>query len=114
MQLIKQLNYISPAGREIPVTLADSFKSRFFGLMGRREGIYGLLLSPCNSIHTCFMRYSLDAVFLDRDNKVIAIKRCLKPFSVVSPVQGAKKVLEFPSSLQALAFLSQGAIIKLN
>lgn len=33
----------------------------------------GLLLAPCNSIHTCFMGYAIDVVFLDRDARVLRI-----------------------------------------
>ena len=76
--------------------------------MFREEGEYGMLLSPCNSIHTFFMRYNLDAVFLDSDNRIISIKRFIKPYSIVPSVRDAKKVLEFPSSLHASAFLNIG------
>lgn len=81
--------------------------------MGRKEGVYGLLLSPCNSIHTWFMRYPLDALYLDEHNEVVALKRFIKPFSVTLPVRSAVKVLEFPSSQHTTAFLTKGKTINL-
>ncbi len=102
------LHYLTQTGAAIPVSTAKTFNSRFRGLMCKKEGAYGLLLSPCNSIHTLFMRYNLDAIFLDNDNKIIAIKRFIKPFSLVPPSRKARKVLEFPSSLHASAFLNIG------
>lgn len=108
------LHFITSIGKDIPVYIADTFKKRFLGLMGKKEGVYGLLLLKCNSIHTMFMRYELDALFLDENDNILAIKRCIKPFSIVPPVRGAVKVLEFPSSLQSLAFLSVGTQIKFH
>lgn len=103
-----KLHYLIQTGKAIPVNIAKTFGSRFWGLMGKKEGEYGLLLYPCSSIHTFFMCYNLDAIFLDRDNKIVSIKRFIKPFSVVPTVRNARKVLEFPSSLHASAFLNIG------
>ena len=103
-----KLHYLTQTGKAIPVNIAKTFGSRFWGLMCKKEGEYGLLLYPCNSIHTFFMRYNLDVVFLDRDNIIVSIKRFIKPFSVIPSVRKAEKVLEFPSSLHASAFLNIG------
>ena len=56
--------------------IADTFLKRFLGLMGRKkipEG-QGLLILPCNSIHMMFMRFSIDAVYID-ENFVVKIAR---------------------------------------
>ena len=111
MHCKKVLNYKAASGREIPLNVADSFKSRFLGLMGQKESNHGLLLHPCNSIHTCFMRYPLDLIFLNAENQVAAIKRVVKPFAFVMPIKSAVKVLEFPSSLHASAFVNIGDTI---
>ena len=62
--------------------LADSFLQRFKGLMfsEKMEGCDALVLKPCVSIHTFFMKYSIDVIFLDKGLKVIKIKRNLKPW----------------------------------
>lgn len=40
----------------------------------------GLLLKSSSSIHTCFMRFAIDAVFLDEDMRVVAIREGLRPW----------------------------------
>lgn len=65
---------------------AFSFWPRFKGLLGRRflaEG-EGLLLHPCDSIHCLGMRFTIDAVFLDRDFRVLAIRESMRPGAVAS------------------------------
>jgi len=65
--------------------IADTFWKRSIGLMGRpslKAGL-GLLLRPCNSIHTCFMRFSIDVIFLDVQNRVVRIRSNVKPWRMV-------------------------------
>ncbi len=78
--------------------VADGFWTRFLGLMGRSsmEQDEALWIYPCNSIHTCFMRFSIDAVFLDRDFRVVSVCENIKPFRFIWPQTSAKSVLEFP------------------
>lgn len=79
------------------VQVASHFASRFFGLMGKKtlSKENSLLLTSCNSIHTCFMRFTIDVVFVDKDMKVIAIKEKIKPWRFTWPVVGAKSAIEF-------------------
>lgn len=64
------------------VRQADSFWARFRGLMMTQELAdgEGLLISPCNSIHMMFMRFPIDAIFLDSGNCVRAIYEKLRPW----------------------------------
>jgi uncharacterized protein len=78
------------------VDIADSFSSRAIGLMfskdiGDREG---LMIDPTNSIHTFFMNYPLDIIFLSRTNNVVKIIKDLKPWRLTRPYFSAVKVLE--------------------
>jgi uncharacterized protein len=68
---------------------------RMRGLLGRRTLPHGegILLRPAASIHTFFMRFSIDAVFLDRGNVVVAIEPDLGPWRVAS-CRGAHAVVE--------------------
>ena len=68
---------------------------RMRGLLGRRElpRGEGILLSPAGSIHTFFMRFPIDAVFLDRAGVVVGVERRLAPWRTASR-RGAKAVLE--------------------
>lgn len=64
------------------VSVARGVWSRFWGLMGRRalpEG-HALLLAPCGSVHTFFMRFPIDVVFLDRDSRVKKIVESMRPW----------------------------------
>lgn len=77
------------------VEIADTFLTRLKGLMFIKEAPpKGLFLKKCNSIHTFFMKFNIDVVFLDKDNKVIKIIRGLKPGKIVSPVKGVSSVVE--------------------
>jgi len=64
------------------LTIADKFWSRFVGLQFRRAlgTDAGLLLVPCNSVHTCFVRFAVDVVFVDRNGSVLAVRRNLRPW----------------------------------
>jgi hypothetical protein len=75
--------------------VADSPWSRMRGLLGRSElprgeGIY---LRPAGSIHTFFMRFPIDVVFVDGDGVVVGVERALKPWRTAWR-KGAKAVLE--------------------
>jgi len=76
--------------------LANNPISRMIGLMFKKEmkNYDGLLIRPCNSIHTFFMRFSIDAVFLNKDFKVIRIYRDLKPWRMTTIIWKANQVLE--------------------
>jgi uncharacterized protein len=78
--------------------VADSPVSRLRGLLGRSElrPGEGLLLRPASAIHTCFMRFPIDAVFLDRDGRVVGISGDVRPWRAAGS-RGAKAVLELPA-----------------
>lgn len=75
---------------------ADTFLSRFRGLMGvsyLAENT-GLWITPCNSVHCFFMRFPIDVIFLDKENQVVHIQKKMKPGSVSPIVRKAKSVIE--------------------
>lgn len=78
--------------------IAKTFLTRFKGLMGMKdlERGSGLIIAPCNSIHMFFMKFPIDAVFLDKNNKVVYMVDNLKPWRVSKIVSGARSVLELP------------------
>jgi uncharacterized protein len=75
--------------------VADSFLTRLRGLLGRRElpRDEGLLINPCSSIHTWFMRFPIDVVFLDRDLGVVRVAPNVRPWRLRWG-KGARQVLE--------------------
>jgi len=77
------------------VTVADSTGRRLRGLLGKRDlpSGHGVLLRPAWSIHTAFMRFPIDVVFLDQDQIVIKIVPSLPAFKTAS-CRGAREVVE--------------------
>jgi uncharacterized membrane protein (UPF0127 family) len=75
--------------------VADRPLSRLRGLLGRRglEPDSGLLIEPCNSIHTLFMRFPIDAVFLDAELRVLRVRARMRPWRAAG-ARGARAVLE--------------------
>jgi len=80
------------------VVVADRAHRRMRGLLGRkylRQG-EGMVLRPGWSIHTAFMRFPIDAVFLDADQVVIKVEHEIGPWRTVS-CRGAREVVELPA-----------------
>jgi uncharacterized protein len=89
--------------------LADTFWSRLRGLQLRAslEPGHGLLLRPGGSIHMFFMRFPIDAVFLDADLRVMEVRENLRPWRTAA-CRGAKAVLELPTGAAAQAGVVPG------
>jgi uncharacterized protein len=92
--------------------VADSPVSRMRGLLGRSElrPGEGLLLRPASAIHTWFMRFPIDAVFLDRDWRVVGISDDVRPWRARSR-RGAKAVLELPAGESTRRGLAVGDLL---
>ncbi len=95
---MKKKYYLEGHGENIFLTIemADTFFSRFCGLMGRKSlpGGNGLMLAPCSSVHMCFMRFSIDVIYLDRNLRIMKIVRNLWPWIGLSMCFGAWGVVE--------------------
>lgn len=97
------------------VESANTFFSRLCGLMFRRSypAQKVLLLDPCPQIHTCFMRFEIDVIFLDKANRVLAVVSCMKPWRISRFYKGARRVLEFcGGSLQNRVRVGEEIIFK--
>jgi uncharacterized membrane protein (UPF0127 family) len=70
---------------------ADTALTRMKGLLGRRELTpeEGILLRPASSVHTAFMRFPIDLVFIDRDNRIVKIVPTLAPWRAASARKAA-------------------------
>ncbi len=61
----------------------------------------GLLLQPCTGIHTWFMRYPIDVIFLDKHGVVIKVVENLRPFRIAGPLLRARSIIEMaPGTLR--------------
>ncbi|GDX82303.1 hypothetical protein LBMAG42_41140 [Deltaproteobacteria bacterium] len=74
--------------------VAKTFLSRGVGLLGAKNAGGGLFIEPCSSVHTMFMRFAIDVIFLDPGDAVLAVYAPLAPWRATAWVRGAKRVLE--------------------
>jgi uncharacterized membrane protein (UPF0127 family) len=84
-------------------SIARSFWARFKGLQlkGDLPGGSGLLITPCNSIHMFFMRFPIDAIFIDKDQVILYIEEGIKPWRISRVVKKSREVLELPAGTSA-------------
>ena len=90
--------------------VADNMWTRFLGLMGRPsipEG-YGLWIEPCADIHSCFMRFLFDAVFVDKDGIVLHLVESMPAWRCSKWVKGGRAVLELPAGTIAKTDIQLG------
>lgn len=86
----------------VHLEVARGFLARGWGLLGR-SGLpdgHGLLLAPCDSIHTFWMRFPIDVVLLDRGTgtaRCLAVARALRPWRLGPLLAGVRAVLELPA-----------------
>ena len=95
---------------------ATTFWQRFIGLMGQKDlpADSGLWISNCTSIHTCFMNFSIDCVFLDQQLKIKSLKENIKPWRMTAPVFGASSVVEVPAGFIRSAGLNVGEVLNVS
>ncbi len=88
---------------------AESPFQRMRGLLGRSSLApdEGILLRPAGSVHTAFMRFAIDVVFVDREGEVLRIAEALPPWRTAS-ARGAKAVVELAAGAAAAAGLTAG------
>jgi uncharacterized protein len=94
--------------------VADRLLPRMRGLLGRRglASGEGLMLKPAPSVHTFFMRFPIDAVFLDRDGSVLKVRSHLRPWRVAG-ARGAHATLELAAGEAARRGIDQGVRLEL-
>ncbi|MDD2927398.1 MAG: DUF192 domain-containing protein [Candidatus Omnitrophica bacterium] len=90
--------------------IADTFFKRIRGLLGRNSLNQGqaLVLNPCNSVHTYFMRFPIDILFVDENNQVLQIIADLAPFRFSPLFFKSRLVIELPAGTIRSTATSQG------
>jgi uncharacterized membrane protein (UPF0127 family) len=81
------------------VHIASTSKTRMVGLLGK-QGIdagEGLWIKPSSGVHTIGMKFTIDVVGLDKNNKVIKLWKELVPWRLTSVHWTMKSVLELPA-----------------
>src|SRR6056297_1278653 len=79
--------------------VADSTWSRFRGWMfkGKTLPNSAILIRPCRSIHTMWMRMTIDVIFLSKENTIIGSRKALRPWRILIAPKGTAGVLETPA-----------------
>ena len=93
--------------------LANTLWTRLKGLLGTsslEEG-HGLVLDPCNSIHTWFMAYDIDVLFLDKDGAVVQVFESFAPWKMTRIYAKSKRVVELPGGALAGTGTAIGDVI---
>jgi uncharacterized membrane protein (UPF0127 family) len=95
--------------------VADSGPKRNKGLLGRNglEPGGGLWIVPCESVHTFFMRFPIDLVYLDRSKRVCKVRRAVGPWRV-SVCLTAHSILELPAGVVVSSQTQKGDILELS
>ena len=97
--MIKILNITRQTCLARRVERADNYFKRLKGLMFRASlpPEHGLWIVPCADIHSCFMRFPFDAVFVDKHLNVLHRVESMKPWRISKIVKGGHAVLELPA-----------------
>lgn len=100
----------------VDVRMADNVFKRFCGLMGKPglPPFHGLWIVPCNDIHSCFMRFEFDAIFVDKENRVLHLVERMKPWRVSKFVKGGRAVLELPAGTIEASRTQIGDILEIR
>jgi len=112
MRIINQTRSVTLAE---DAALADTFPKRIQGLLGRKELKTGqaLIIWPCNSIHTYFMRFPIDVLFVNKDNQVVSVIPSLKPYRLSPIYLKSCFVVELPSGSIKSTLTSPGDQLRL-
>ncbi|MBZ5532838.1 MAG: DUF192 domain-containing protein [Acidobacteriia bacterium] len=81
--------------------VADTHFQRLLGLMGTAGSTFhsglGLWIRPCHGVHTMFMRFPIDVLYLDRESRVIRVEDNVRPWRVAPVIIESATVLELPA-----------------
>lgn len=80
-------------GEPVELEIATSYGTRRRGLLGRTGLDGALLITPCNSVHTFRMRFTIDVAYLDKELRVVHV-HTVKPGRMPLPRLRARHVLE--------------------
>ncbi len=98
------------------IQIADTFFSRFKGLMFRKSipDDYALHIKPCNQIHMLNMRFAIDVVYLSREGRVVKVDENVQPNKICKTVKEAKSVIEMNGFAAAKFGITEGDILEIQ
>ncbi len=98
------------------VEVANTTPKRIKGLLGR-DGLdkgQALVIIPCSSIHTFFMKFSIDVLFVNNKGKAVAIAHSLPPNRLFGSYLKGKYVVELSPGTLFSSRTEEGDIIQLS
>jgi uncharacterized membrane protein (UPF0127 family) len=98
------------------VEVADNFWTRFRGLMlrGGLEPDGGLVIEPCSSIHTMWMRFPIDVLYMDKEHRVVRADAAMPPWRIGPLRPGSHYVIELPAGTIAASGTQPGDTLRLE
>jgi uncharacterized membrane protein (UPF0127 family) len=102
----------TPLARRIETAFDSAARNR--GLLGRTHLDSGsaLIIAPCWSVHTFFMRFTIDVIFAGRDGQVISVRSRLRPWRLAAG-WGAYATIELPEGTVAHTEVRPGDVLSL-
>jgi uncharacterized membrane protein (UPF0127 family) len=112
---MKLINITNGAVLADVIQVASDFKTRLKGLIGRKSLKAGeaLIIQPCSSVHTCFMSFPIDVIFLNSELYILRAINNLQPYRFSPIVAGSRMVVELPAGRLAAAQTGLGHQLKL-
>lgn len=86
------------------VFIAGTPFKRIKGLLGKKIFLpnQAIILEPCNSVHTFFMHFAIDILFVDKDYKVVKVLSGLAPNRITPIYWHSSRVIELPAGRLSL------------
>jgi len=96
--------------------VADNLWQRVKGLLGKKElaAGCGLVLKPCNAIHSYFMSFSIDVLFLNKAGRVVKALPDFKPFRLTPLYFNTCIAVELPAGVIKASGTSEGDVLSLE
>lgn len=94
--------------------IANSFLSRFCGLLGKKglSREEGLLITRCHQVHMFFMVFPIDVIFCSRDNRVVHLEKHLQPWRISPSIAEAEYVIEIQAGLADELKIALGDVLE--
>ena len=116
MQTMQIFNLTRSAVLAEQAKIATSLGQRMKGLLGKPSLVANeaLVLKPCTAIHTFFMRFAIDVLFLDKNMRIIRLIQNMLPNRLSPAVWSSQMVIELPAGRINQTYTQIGDTIELK
>lgn len=98
------------------IKVAENFFTRSIGLLSRKSIFEneGLIIKPCCSIHTFFMKFAIDVLFINKQNEVIALYENVKPYRILPIHLNSSYIVELAAGQIFGKNVNKGDLIQIS